>query len=154
LSPASRSLQTARTVALAELGIAVMLAAAWIYLLVSRGVVLGVESVWALAISGYLGTFALLTRLRFDESWMAFEIGPWRREVDLTDLESVTWRRSGTYGLLWLRDRRGRRVPIYVGKLRKPDQWSKVILEAAARTGAHVDERSRDILRSARADSG
>jgi hypothetical protein len=83
-------------------------------------------------------------------------LGPWRRAVDLDSLESIRWKHTGgaaSRGTMFVRDRSGRRVPIYVGRfsggrsgasccwtrLRAPatvDDTSKRFLVEAASTAA------------------
>lgn len=76
-------------------------------------------------------------------------VGPWRRSVDLDSLESIRWKHTGgaaSKGTMFVRDRDGRQLPIYVGRFTGGDVWGKLLLDAAKRTGATIDEPSRYVL--------
>jgi hypothetical protein len=96
--------------------------------------------------------WALLMRLQLDGDRFALTIGPWRRAVDMAALESITWKMTGggrSRGMIFVRDAHGGRVPIYVGRFSRIDQWGPRLLNAAARCGATVDARSRHLLQGA-----
>lgn len=124
----------------------------WVYFLVAQGVSAAVEVFPLLVIGLGRGAWALLMRVRFSETTIAMTIGPWRREADLTALESIEWKMTGGWrsqGTIFVNDRAGHRVLIYVGRFKRVDEWSRLLLEAAARTGAHVDQSARKLLATA-----
>jgi hypothetical protein len=121
----------------------------WILWLVQQGIVFGLETSWILLITLPLGGWALLMRLRFGPEQLLMTVGPWRRGVDLGALESITWKMTGGWrsrGTIFVRDRLGGRVPIYVGRFTRIQEWGPLLLDAAARSGATVDSRSRHLL--------
>jgi len=123
--------------------------AIWIYFLVAQGFVAAAEVSPILLIGLGLGAWTLLMRVRFSDTTIAMTIGPWRRTADLTTLESITWKMTGGWrsqGTIFVRDRLHHRVPIYVGRFKRVDEWSRVLLDAATRTGAAVDEAACKLL--------
>jgi hypothetical protein len=124
--------------------------------LVFWGVILGKEgrtawldTSWVLLIALPLAGWTLLMRLRYSPSRLRRTIGPWRNEVDLTALESVKWKMTGGWrsqGMIFVRDRHGGQVGIYVGRFKKVDEWGPLLLDAAERSGAEVDRHSRALL--------
>jgi hypothetical protein len=98
-----------------------------------------------------------MRRLRFSRTRLRTTFGPWSRDVDLNQLESIRWKDNtigyGAQGTIFVRDRSGHRVPIEIGRFRRGEEWGPLLLEAAEACGATVDEPSREILeaRSARA---
>ncbi len=123
--------------------------AIWLWIAADGGWLVGLEYSFLLLIALMLGGWALLMRLRYDEDHLARTIGPWRLRVDLTTLESVRWKMTGGWrsrGTIFVRDRRGGRVPIYVGRFKRPEEWGQLLLESAERSGAEVDHPSRVIL--------
>jgi hypothetical protein len=124
----------------------------WLVVLIARGPTAALETSWILLIALPLGAWALLMRLRLDSDRFALTIGPWRRAVDMAALESITWKMTGagrSRGMIFVRDRRGGRMPIYVGRFSGIDEWGPCLLDAAARCGADVDARSRHLLQGA-----
>jgi len=124
----------------------------WLGVLIGYGVAYAIQMSWILLLGVPLGAWALLMRLRLDSRRLWMTIGPWRRWVDLTAIESVKWKMTGTgrsLGMVFVRDRMGRRVPIYVGRFTGIDEWGPLILEAAARAGASIDDKSRCLLEGA-----
>jgi hypothetical protein len=126
-------------------------------MLVVYGPRLALQTVWLLVIALGLGTWTTMRRLRFSRTRLRTTFGPWSRDVDLNQLESIRWKDNtigyGAQGTILVRDRSGHRVPIEIGRFRRGEEWGALLLEAAAACGATVDERSREILeaRSARA---
>jgi len=121
----------------------------WVGILIQSGWSVGVHNAWLLLIALPLGGWTLLMRLRYSPERLLRTIGPWRSEVDLTDLESIKWKMTGGWrskGMIFVRDRHGGRVGIYVGRFNKVGEWGPLLLEAAERSGADVDRRSRGIL--------
>jgi hypothetical protein len=53
------------------------------------------------------------------------------------------WR---SQGMIFVRDRHGGKVGIYVGRFNKIDEWGPLLLQAAERSGADVDRHSRGLL--------
>lgn len=109
-----------------------------------------------LAVGLGLGAWTLLMRLRFSADSLSMTVGPLRRTVDLSSLESVSWKMTGTWrskGTIFVRDRHGQEVPIYVGRYSRSNDWGPLLLDAARRSGAHVDSRSEGILRQVEANA-
>ena len=126
--------------------------AIWLYFLIGHGVTAGVETIWLLLIALSLGGWALLMRLRFGAGKLTFTVGPWRRGVDLDCLATISWRTTGgglSRGTIVVQDRHGDRVPIYVGRYARIEEWGPYLLEAAERSGATVDKQSRHLLEGA-----
>jgi hypothetical protein len=124
----------------------------WLEQLIARGPAAALETSWILLIALLLGAWALLMRLRLDGERFAMTIGPWRRGVDVTALQSIAWKMTGggrSRGTIFVHDQRGGRVPIYVGRFTGIDEWGPRLLDAAARCGATVDARSRHLLEGA-----
>jgi hypothetical protein len=97
-----------------------------------------------------MGVWALLIRLRFSSTRFGFTIGPWRRYADLGSLESIRWKMTGAWrsrGTIFVKDKQGHTVPIYVGRFAKGDVWGPLLLDAANKCGAHVDKHSEKILK-------
>jgi hypothetical protein len=123
--------------------------AIWLYFLIGRGTTAGVETIWLLLIAVPLGAWPLLMRLRFGDGALTFTVGPWRREVDLAALDSISWTATGgglSRGTILVHDRHGGRVPIYVGRYTGLDEWGRYLLDAADRSGAAVDKQARYLL--------
>jgi len=130
--------------------------ATWIGVLILSGPQVAVPSTWLLLVAGGLGAWTLMRRVRFSRSRLRVTLGPWSREVDLRQLESIHWKEGSgplSQGTIFVRDRSGHRVPIEIGRFRRGEEWGPLLLEAAVACGATVDEPSREILeaRSARA---
>ncbi len=104
-----------------ELVAAVAGIVSWLYILVTQGTLLAIETLWILAIVLPLGAWALLMRLHFS-----------RTRLGLT--------------------RSGHRVPIYVGRFKRGGEWGPLLIEAAAASGATIDERARSLLERAASD--
>jgi hypothetical protein len=121
----------------------------WLTLMLPQGMTVALESAWLLAIGLLLAGWTLLMRLRYDLESLAMTLGPWRRSVTLTNLESVTWKRTGggrSRGTIYVRDRAGHAAPIYVGRFKGRQEWGPLILSAADRCHAPVDRHSRAYL--------
>jgi hypothetical protein len=132
-----------------ELVAAVSGTAAWFYILATQGWRLAIETLWILAITLPLGTWTLLLRLRFSTTRLGLTVGPWRRYVDLDALESVHWKMTGGWrsrGTIIVRDRSGHRVPIYVGRFKREQEWGPLLLEAATASRAAVNAHARSLL--------
>lgn len=126
----------------------------WFIFLFGQGTTAAIETIWLLLIALPLGGWTLLMRLRFAAGIFVFTVGPWRRAVDLEALESIRWTRTGgglSRGTISVRDRQGRRAPIYVGRFDRVAEWGPLLLEAARRSDAHVDAHSRRLLEGAAA---
>ena len=123
--------------------------AIWLYFLLFQGVWAAFETIYLLLIAVPLASWTLSMRLWMGSGALVYSTWPWRRTVDLTAIESVTWKRTGgglSRGAIYVRDRNGGRVPIYVGRLSHWCEWAPRLLEAAARSHAQVDETSRRLL--------
>jgi hypothetical protein len=123
--------------------------ATWLGILVRGGPRFALETVFILAISLPLATWTVFIRLRFSRSQLRLTIGPWSRAANLNELESIRWKMAGGWrseGTILVRDRSGHRVPIYVGRFKRRDEWGSLLLEAAAASGATVDATAREIL--------
>jgi hypothetical protein len=121
----------------------------WVLVLVQEGWLVGLEYSWLLLLGLLLGGWTLLMRLRYGPDRLRRTIGPWRCQVDLTALESVTWRMTGgrrSQGTIFVRDRYGGCVPIYVGRFNHTEEWGPLLLNAAAHCDAPVDHHSRAAL--------
>jgi hypothetical protein len=149
--------QVARPARYSELIAAGAGAAAWIGVLTSSGPHVALPSIWLLLIALALCAWTLMRRLRFSRVLLRVTLGPWSREVDLNQLDTIRWKDNtygiGAHGTIYVRDRSGRRVPIEVGRFKREDEWGPLLLQAASACGAAVDAHSRKILeaRSARA---
>jgi hypothetical protein len=144
--------QFARPAQYGELVAAVAGTLSWLYILATQGTLLAIETLWILAIVLPLGAWSLLMRLHFSDTRLGLTIGPWRRYVDLGALESVRWKMTGGWrsrGTILVLDRYGHRVPIYVGRFKRGGEWGPLLIEAAAASGATIDERARSFLRNA-----
>ena len=141
--------QVARPSEFGEMPAAISGIAIWIYFLVAQGFTAAAEVSPLLLIGLILGAWTLLMRVRFDDATIAMTIGPWRRAADLGSLDSITWKMTGGWrsqGTIFVHDKQEHRVPIYVGRFKRVDEWSRVLLDAAARTGATVDASAREVL--------
>jgi hypothetical protein len=127
--------------------------AVWAVILVTEGAIEGLKYSWILAIPVYLGLPPLLAKLRIDGSVLRMTvIGPWRQSVDLEALESVQWKHTGgpaSRGSLFIRDHSGGKVRIGVGDFPGVDTWGPLILSAAEKCSASVDDASRRALQGA-----
>lgn len=113
-------------------------------------------SIWLLLVGLLLAGWALLMRLRYSSHSLAVTIGPWRRAADLTNLESVTWKRTGggrSRGTIVVRDRSGHRVPVYVGRFTALSDWGPLLVRSAVASSAVIDDHSRAYL-SGQMDEG
>lgn len=127
----------------------------WVAILVHEGWSVGLHTSWALLIALPLAGWTLLMRLRYSSNRFQRTIGPWRSEADLTALQSINWKMTGGWrsqGMIFVRDQRGGRVGIYVGRFTKVEEWGPLLLQAAERCGAEVDRHSRAILQQHRRD--
>jgi hypothetical protein len=123
----------------------------WVIVLIARGPIAGIETIWILLLALYQGVWTMGMRLRFSCGKLRFRALR-RREVDLGALESITWKMTGGWrsrGTIFVRDRHGGRVPIYVGRFTRIEDWGPLLLEAAGRSNAQVDEKSRHLLEGA-----
>ena len=123
--------------------------AIWLIFLIGQGLTAGLETIWLLVIGLALGAWTMLMRLRFSPGTLMFTIGPWQRTVDLSALDSVKWKMTGgglSRGTIFVRDRTGSRVPIYVGRFTLIDEWGPLLLDAARQSDAGVDSQSRHLL--------
>jgi hypothetical protein len=126
--------------------------AIWLYFLLGVGVTAAVETSWLLLFALGLGAWPMLMQLRFGNGALAFTVGPWRRSVELAALASISWKMTGgglSRGTIVVHDRRGGRVPIYVGRYSRIEEWGPFLLDAADRSGAAVDQESRHLLAGA-----
>jgi len=124
----------------------------WLYILLTQGTSLAIETLWILAIVVPLGAWSLSMRLHFSRTRLGLTIGPWRRYVDLRTLESVHWKMTGGWrsrGTILVRDRYGHHVPIYVGRFKRGGEWGPLLIEAAAASGATIDKRAHSFLEHA-----
>jgi hypothetical protein len=121
----------------------------WLVCLFGEGPMAGLETAWLLLIAVPLGAWTLLMRLRLDTGRLWMTVGPWRRSVDLHRLTSVRWKMTGggrSRGTIFVTDATRARVPIYVGRYTRLEEWGPLLLTAAASCGALVDEHSRHVL--------
>jgi len=125
-------------------------AASWFAILALYGPRLAFQTVWILLLIALpLGAWTILIRLRYSPSRVRLTVGPWSRAVNLNELKSIHWRYTGGWrsrGTVFVRDRSGHHVPIYVGRFKGGEEWGPLLLHAAAASGATVDTRSREIL--------
>jgi hypothetical protein len=125
----------------------------WVVILATDGSLEGLKYVWLLAGAAYLGLRPLLAKLRLEGPVLRMTvIGPWRQAVDLGALESIQWRHTGgpaSRGSMFIRDHRGGKVRIGVGDFTGVDTWGPLILGAAEKCGASVDDSSRQALQGA-----
>jgi hypothetical protein len=125
----------------------------WVVVALSEGLPVGLKYVWVLAIGLLHGTWVLRMRLQLRGGTLELPlVGPWRRSVDLDSLESIRWRHTGgaaSKGTMFVRDRTGHRVPVYVGRFNGGEVWGKLLLDGAARSGATIDDHSRHLLEEA-----
>ena len=66
--------------------------------------------------------------------------------MDLNELESIRWKYTGGWrsqGTIFVRDQSGHRVPIYVGRFKRGDEWGPLLIGPAAASGATVDATAR-----------
>lgn len=121
----------------------------WLVVLFGEGPMAGLETAWLLLVAIPLGAWTLLMRLRVERGRLWMTVGPWRRSVDLHRLESIRWKMTGggrSRGTIFVTDATGARVPIYVGRYTRPEDWGPLLLAAAASCSALVDEPSRHVL--------
>jgi len=145
-------MRIARQTEFGELVPAICGLGAWLYFLVAQGWIAAAETSELLILAIGLGGWTLCTRLKFSESSIERDIGPWRRHADLNELRSITFKQTGSWrskGTLFVSDTSGRTVPIYVGRFSHASEWSAILLKAASATGAHVDAHARSILQAA-----
>jgi hypothetical protein len=148
LSPSAEREATAKPSRVPEVIPATGVILVWIVLLIGapRTALL---SVWLLLLGLSLGAWALLMRLRYSSQCLALTIGPWRREVDLGRLESVTWKKTGggrSRGTIFVRDQSGQTVPIYFGRFRDRERWGPLLVRAGDASDAPMDRHSRAYL--------
>jgi hypothetical protein len=133
-----------------ELPAAVGGALIWAAITVSGGPGVGLKFAWMLAMALVLGAWVVRMRLLVQGSVMTFAIvGPWRHRVDLSELQSVAWKHTGgpgSRGVFVVRDDQGRHLQIPVGRLSGIEVWGKLLLDAAARSGATIDISTRHSL--------
>ena len=123
--------------------------ATWIAVLIMNGPLFAFEAVRLLLIALGIGAWATMRRLRFSRARIRVTLGPWSREVDLRQVESIRWKEGFApldQGTIYVRDRSGRRIPIEVARFKRGQEWGPLVLEAAAASGAAVDEHARTIL--------
>jgi hypothetical protein len=127
----------------------------WIILLIGAPET-ALISVWLLLLGALLAGWALLMRLHYSSRQLAIAIGPWRRAVDLGQLASVTWKRTGggrSRGTILVRDRAGHTVPVYVGRFTDRKEWGPLLVQSATKSRAPIDAHSRAYLEG-RMDEG
>lgn len=138
-----------------ELPPAAVGALVWVGIAATEGLGEGLKDVWLLAIAVAMATWCL--RMRLQLRGRRFElavVGPWRRSVDLDSLESIRWRHTGgpaSKGTMFVRDRTGHRVSVYVGRFTGGEVWGEMLLQAAEQSGATIDDHSRRLLGEAAA---
>lgn len=145
--PASE--KVARPTRFGELIPAVGAVAVWVIFMLPQGLDIAIESVWLLLIGLLLGGWALLMRLYYSEEKVTMTLGPWKRSVALLNLKSISWKKTGggrSRGTIYLRDRAGHVVPIYVGRFKGVSEWGPLIIRAADRDKVEVDQHSRAYL--------
>jgi hypothetical protein len=140
---------------------ATVLVGLWLWCLIEWGMAKALELSFLLLLGVIWGAWVLLRRLRFGGGRLAYTVGLWRRSVDLGALASISWKwtRGGPpLGSIFVRDRHGRCVRIYVSQRVTPsgpvavpafsrsDEWGPLLLDTAARSGATVDAHSRHLL--------
>lgn len=139
----------ARPTEFGELIPATVVLVGWLGIIAKEGWQVGLDTSWALLIVLPLVTWTLIMRLRYCPTRLELAMGPWRRRVDLTSLQSVRWKMTGGWrsqGTIFVRDSHGGLVPIYVGRFGKLEHWGPLLLDAAARCEADVDAHTRSIL--------
>jgi hypothetical protein len=67
----------------------------WIVLLITKGPVFGLETIWLLLVALGIGAWTIMRRLRFSHSQLRITLGPWSRGVNLNQLESIAWKPAG-----------------------------------------------------------
>lgn len=136
-----------------ELPAAIAMVAGWTLGAISEGASTGIKYVWILAIGVVLGTWVLRMRLVLRGSVLEFAIvGLWRHRVDLRAVKSIAWKRTGgpgSKGVIVVRDGYGSRIQIPVGRLSGMEVWGNMLLEAAARSGATIDDIAGRLLEEA-----
>ena len=123
--------------------------AIWAGVVAQDGWEVGLRYSWILLLAVPLAAWTLLMRLRYRPDRFRRTIGPWRLAVDLNALESIKWKMTGAWrsqGMIFVKDRHGKRVPIYVGRFNRIDEWGPLLLDAAARCNAEVDGYSCAVL--------
>jgi hypothetical protein len=124
----------------------------WLVVLIGQGVMAGLKVIPLLLIALAMGAATGLIRLRLGPDHLAITVGPWRRAANLGALASISWKMTGgglSRGTIFVRDRMGGRAPIYVGRFTRIEEWGPLLLDAAARCGATVDDESRRLLEGA-----
>ena len=137
-----------------ELPAAVAGIVCWAAIAVTEGAMTGLEYAWLLVAALPLGVWVLRMRLLVKDDYLLefAVVGPWRHRVDLSSLESLNRKRTGGrggLGVIVVRDSHGGRLQIPVGRLSGREVWGKMLLDAAAQTGASVDNSSRQLLERA-----
>jgi len=125
----------------------------WLYVLIAHGTVAALETVWILPIVLPMAVWTLGMRLRYGPDRVSMSVGPWMRFVDLKALDRVSWTMTGGWrsqGTVFLSDKAGHKVPIYVGRFNHSEEWAPLILDAAANCNASVEKRAGSILERAR----
>jgi len=100
----------------------------WLVVLIGQGPTAALETIWLMLLAVPLAAWTLLMRLRLSDGRLLFTVGPWRRVADLTALESIAWKMTGGWrsrGTIFVRDRQGGRIPIYVGRFSGVDEWAR-----------------------------
>lgn len=122
----------------------------WIGDLIVQGPVIALEGVWVLMLGVPLVVWCLLMRLRVGGGRLLITVGPWRRGVDLEALECIRWKAARRpRGAIFVWDRHGGRVLIFVARFTCIEEWGPLVLDAARRSGATVDDASRHLLEGA-----
>jgi hypothetical protein len=132
-----------------EMPAAVALCVGWGAIVAQQGWHVGMKYSWLLLLGIPLGYWTLFMRLRYRPDRLEMTVGPWRRGVDLTALQSIQWRMTGAWrsrGTIFVRDHDGGQTPIYVGRFKRVEEWGPLLLNAAQQTGATVDPESLDLL--------
>ena len=106
-----------------------------------------------LALLGLLGTVvglrSVIIRLLYNDNGLMIVTGPFRQYFSLKELDEVGYKRSGRTALYQLKNVGGHQLSLEVSRFKRDDEWKKVILLAAARTGANVDPRAQRSLEDA-----
>jgi hypothetical protein len=100
-----------------------------------------------------LGLYLVTVRLVVKEDRLTITTGPLRRSVNLSDLASIRYRRTGllrrrSSARLILQDTQGKSIKIPIGGFGfdHDDKWGPTVLKAAERAQAAVEPKARDVL--------